>query len=159
MGVRNGDPEQCWSHEASFSAQTSDVPAATVSTPRESDNALATNDSVSAVNDRWNAPGVRANRCHRVSSGPAALGRAIRGRTMPINPDRLALPGTTSATSADGPRYEANTMKTELEKFYALVEDIKVAMMTTKRADGHLRSRAMATQKRAPGRKSLVRDQ
>ena len=42
-------------------------------------------------------------------------------------------------------------MKTELEKFYALVEEIKVAMMTTRRADGHLRSRAMATQKRAAG--------
>ena len=42
-------------------------------------------------------------------------------------------------------------MKTELEKFYSLVEDIKVAMMTTRRADGHLRSRAMANQRRAAG--------
>ena len=41
--------------------------------------------------------------------------------------------------------------QTELEKFYELVEDIEVAMMTTRRADGHLRSRAMATQKRAAG--------
>src|SRR4026209_3041542 len=39
----------------------------------------------------------------------------------------------------------------ELERFYALVEDIEVAMMTTRRPDGHLQSRAMATQKRADG--------
>ena len=42
-------------------------------------------------------------------------------------------------------------MTTELDKFYALIEKIDVAMMTTRRADGHLRSRAMANQKRASG--------
>lgn len=42
-------------------------------------------------------------------------------------------------------------MSTELDTFYRMVEDIEVAMMTTRRADGHLRSRAMATQKRAAG--------
>jgi general stress protein 26 len=42
-------------------------------------------------------------------------------------------------------------MKTELQRFYDLADDIKVAMMTTRRADGHLRSRAMANQKRAAG--------
>jgi len=42
-------------------------------------------------------------------------------------------------------------MKNELDKFYALVDDIKVAMMTTRRRDGHLESRAMANQKRARG--------
>ena len=42
-------------------------------------------------------------------------------------------------------------MKTELEKFYSLIDEIKVAMMTTRRADGHLESRAMANQKRASG--------
>lgn len=42
-------------------------------------------------------------------------------------------------------------MKSELEKFYALVEDIEIAMMTTRRPDGHLCSRAMANQKQAPG--------
>ena len=42
-------------------------------------------------------------------------------------------------------------MKDELAKFYELVEDIEVAMMTTRRPDGHLRSRAMANQKRAGG--------
>ena len=42
-------------------------------------------------------------------------------------------------------------MKAELEKFYALVDEIEIAMMTTRRADGHLESRAMANQKRAAG--------
>ena len=42
-------------------------------------------------------------------------------------------------------------MNTELNRFYELIEDIKVAMMTTRRPDGHLESRAMANQKRAPG--------
>ncbi len=39
----------------------------------------------------------------------------------------------------------------DLEKFYELVEDIDTAMMTTRRADGHLHSRAMANQNRAAG--------
>jgi general stress protein 26 len=39
----------------------------------------------------------------------------------------------------------------ELEKFYGLIDDLEFAMMTTRRADGHLRARAMATQKHAPG--------
>jgi general stress protein 26 len=42
-------------------------------------------------------------------------------------------------------------MKNELQKFYALIEKIDTAMMTTRRADGHLRSRAMANQKQAHG--------
>ena len=42
-------------------------------------------------------------------------------------------------------------MKTELEKFYSLVEQIEIAMMTTRRSDGQLESRAMAKQKRAAG--------
>ena len=42
-------------------------------------------------------------------------------------------------------------MNSELEIFYQLIEKIEVAMMTTRRADGHLRSRAMANQKRADG--------
>lgn len=42
-------------------------------------------------------------------------------------------------------------MRTELEKFFAAIESIDTAMMTTRRADGHLRSRAMANQKRAAG--------
>ena len=42
-------------------------------------------------------------------------------------------------------------MKPELQTFYELVEELEVAMMTTRRSDGHLESRAMATQKRAAG--------
>lgn len=42
-------------------------------------------------------------------------------------------------------------MKSELDKFYAMIEDLEVAMMTTRRRDGHLESRAMANQKRASG--------
>jgi general stress protein 26 len=42
-------------------------------------------------------------------------------------------------------------MKTELDIFYALIEDIEIAMMTTRRPDGHLESRAMANQKHAAG--------
>ena len=42
-------------------------------------------------------------------------------------------------------------MKSELEKFYAAIESIETAMMTTRRQDGHLRSRAMANQKTAAG--------
>jgi general stress protein 26 len=42
-------------------------------------------------------------------------------------------------------------MKTELQQLYEQIENIEIAMMTTRRADGHLESRAMANQKRAPG--------
>ena len=42
-------------------------------------------------------------------------------------------------------------MKSEIEKLYAQIEDVEIAMMTTRGGDGHLRSRAMATQKRAAG--------
>lgn len=42
-------------------------------------------------------------------------------------------------------------MTNELKKFYGLIDEIKVAMMTTRRPDGHLESRAMANQKRADG--------
>ncbi len=42
-------------------------------------------------------------------------------------------------------------MKQELERLYSHIADIEIAMMTTRRADGHLQSRAMATQKRALG--------
>lgn len=42
-------------------------------------------------------------------------------------------------------------MKDELQKLYALIDDIEIAMMTTRRRDGDLQSRAMATQKPAAG--------
>jgi general stress protein 26 len=42
-------------------------------------------------------------------------------------------------------------MSTELQKFYDLIEKCETAMMTTRRRDGHLQSRAMANQKSASG--------
>ena len=39
----------------------------------------------------------------------------------------------------------------DLAKLYEHIDDIEIAMMTTRRVDGHLQSRAMATQKRAEG--------
>ena len=42
-------------------------------------------------------------------------------------------------------------MSDELSKLYDLVDEIEIAMMTTRRADGHLEARPMATQKRAAG--------
>jgi general stress protein 26 len=38
-----------------------------------------------------------------------------------------------------------------LTKLYELIDEVEIAMMTTRRPDGHLRSRAMATQKPAAG--------
>lgn len=40
---------------------------------------------------------------------------------------------------------------TTLTKLYELIDEVEIAMMTTRRADGHLRSRPMATQKAAAG--------
>ncbi len=42
-------------------------------------------------------------------------------------------------------------MNRDLEGLYSQIDAIEIAMMTTRRADGHLQSRAMATQKRAAG--------
>ena len=42
-------------------------------------------------------------------------------------------------------------MTSEMQKLREQIEESKVAMMTTRRADGHLVSRAMANQKAAPG--------
>lgn len=42
-------------------------------------------------------------------------------------------------------------MRTELDRLYEQIRDLKIAMMTTRRRDGHLESRAMATQGAAPG--------
>ena len=42
-------------------------------------------------------------------------------------------------------------MKDELKLLYDMIEDLDTAMMTTRRPDGHLVSRAMANQKKAPG--------
>ena len=42
-------------------------------------------------------------------------------------------------------------MSSELEKLYSMIDEIEIAMMTTRRSDGHLFSRAMANQRRADG--------
>jgi general stress protein 26 len=42
-------------------------------------------------------------------------------------------------------------VKSDLSRLYEHIDDIEIAMMTTRRADGHLQSRAMATQRRADG--------
>ncbi|HET7728993.1 MAG TPA: pyridoxamine 5'-phosphate oxidase family protein, partial [Usitatibacter sp.] len=42
-------------------------------------------------------------------------------------------------------------MHGDIEKLYEMIGDMEIAMMTTRRPDGHLVSRAMANQKRAPG--------
>ena len=42
-------------------------------------------------------------------------------------------------------------MNAELDKFYGLIDEIKIAMMSTRRPDGHLQARPMANQKRAAG--------
>ena len=42
-------------------------------------------------------------------------------------------------------------MTTEIGKLHEMIHDIETAMMTTRRSDGHLVSRAMAVQKRVPG--------
>ena len=39
----------------------------------------------------------------------------------------------------------------EMDKLFEHINDIEIAMMTTRRADGHLQSRAMATQRHAAG--------
>ena len=45
----------------------------------------------------------------------------------------------------------ANTKNEKIKEFYALVDDIKLAMLVTQTPDGALVSRAMQTQKRRPG--------
>jgi general stress protein 26 len=42
-------------------------------------------------------------------------------------------------------------MRQELAKLYQMIDDLDTAMLTTRRPDGHLVSRAMANQKHAPG--------
>ena len=49
-------------------------------------------------------------------------------------------------------RGQGEHMKEELERLYSHIEDIEIAMMTTRRADGHLQSRAMATRETGRGR-------
>jgi hypothetical protein len=41
-------------------------------------------------------------------------------------------------------------MKTELDKFYDLIDDIRIAMMTTRRPDGQLSNPALWPTRSAP---------
>ena len=42
-------------------------------------------------------------------------------------------------------------MTSEIHKLYEMIDELDVSMLTTRRPDGHLESRAMANQKRADG--------
>lgn len=42
-------------------------------------------------------------------------------------------------------------MRKELEKLFTMIDGLETAMLTTRRRDGHMVSRAMANQKHAPG--------
>ena len=42
-------------------------------------------------------------------------------------------------------------MRSELAKLFEMIDELETAMLTTRRRDGHLVSRAMANQKHAPG--------
>ena len=54
-----------------------------------------------------------------------------------------AAPGSVFATSTG--------VHTELEPLYRMIDELDTAMLTTRRPDGHLESRAMANQKHASG--------
>ena len=54
------------------------------------------------------------------------------------------------SNAADRNRKDASPTK-KLEELYGLIEGIEIAMFTTRRADGHLVSRPMATQTQAEG--------
>ncbi len=54
-------------------------------------------------------------------------------------------------TTADPDRDEQTPTEKKLEDLYELIDGIEIAMFTTRRADGHLVSRPMATQERVTG--------
>jgi general stress protein 26 len=56
-----------------------------------------------------------------------------------------------SKAPEDRDKPEAVPTGKKLEDLYALIEDIETAMLTTRRPDGHLVSRPMATQQRVEG--------
>ena len=47
--------------------------------------------------------------------------------------------------------HQASQRENDLNNLYEHIDAIEIAMMTTRRGDGHLQSRAMATQRRAAG--------
>lgn len=61
------------------------------------------------------------------------------------------LPATERISMAAAARARARFYLDRLNRLYEVIEDIEVAMMTTRRGDGSLVSRPMATQRRAAG--------
>ena len=61
------------------------------------------------------------------------------------------IPATERISMASAARARVRFFDERLNRLYELIEDIEIAMMTTRRADGSLVSRPMATQRRASG--------
>jgi len=61
------------------------------------------------------------------------------------------IPATERISSASAAKARVRYYDERLNRIYELIEDIEVTMMTTRRADGTLVSRPMATQRRASG--------
>ena len=105
--------------------------------------------------------GIGASLCDKARLGSVSLLRALADPVSEHNLDRRVTARTSQARWLQTSTLPAadlghdgkvrNDMKSDLEKFYAAVKEIDTAMMTTRRADGHLRSRAMANQKQADG--------
>src|SRR6185369_14072640 len=78
---------------------------------------------------------------------PARLCRAAGGA------DGRRQPGVTgsAARALRHPACSRFSMRKELAKLYTMIDELETAMLTTRRRDGHLVSRAMANQKHAPG--------
>src|SRR6185436_16471174 len=78
--------------------------------------------------------------------GLSACSSIREGRSYQHTPRSLA-----QAFWMAGPLQRSRPMRTELTKLYDMIDDLDTAMLTTRRSDGHLVSRAMANQKHAPG--------
>src|SRR5215218_7148553 len=87
--------------------------------------------TVSMLSDHTQSPGRRARQ-------PGKGAAPLLARSLPAS--------ILNAIARSG-----GFMKSELKKLYELIEEIEIAMMTTRRPDGHLESRAMANQKVAAG--------
>jgi general stress protein 26 len=94
--------------------------------------------------------GLSSQPTHDSCAGRADGRRGVPGAGAVFAPDSTgsAVAGQGSAIER-GP--EESTMNKDLDGLYRHIDDIEIAMMTTRRTDGHLQSRAMATQKRMPG--------
>src|SRR4051812_24030991 len=80
---------------------------------------------------------------------------AEAGRHPRIQPEddrgvRRRPPRSPEAVARHG-RGNAMTMRPELERLYKMIDGLDAALLTTRRRDGHLVTRAMANQKHAPG--------